>query len=844
LSEDTNAQQREDSSIPPRAPRVALLLEGLGNSYADPIFSEIMETARAHGVEVRCLVSGLEEDDFVSKRRHVSQLATSREVDGILVLTLGAWQLAERVSTYCERFRPLPMCSIAVPWKKHPHVLIDNEPGMRAGITHLIEIHGYKRIAFVRGPEESEEAELRYRVYREVLASHRIPFDPELVAPGWFVVQSGVDAIRLFLDERKVSFDVVACANDGMAMGVMRELAARGIAVPGRVGVLGFDDAEDSHYAEPPLTTVRQPTRQQAKEAFEVLLRRIHGEQTTQPSLLKTELVVRESCGCAPFWPSDSAPQSAEGAPPLGIEAIIADVIHVRAPTTSSGPSIETLCRAFASDVRTGATSFLRELDAALEAAAEIREDVGGFQKILTVLDRSLADRLPKPSYAWQRANALLHAARILVSVVAERIPAGFKQRYEDFSLKIQRANQGVMTAGDLDSLATAAARHLPEFGISSFYVCLYEGEAIPASSMRLVLAWDKEQRLELPSGGVRFEAGPLLPPQFAPGDRWTSSVVHPLERSGPSPGYMVFEYGPKEGFVYELLSQQMSAACSRIRLLEQLVEEAARRVAADRERLEKEVRVAQHIQVGLLPRRFEVPGLAISAALLRAAPVGGDYYDVIPMDDGCFIGMGNVTGDGLAMGLTLLMLQSVVSGLARSSPDDPPSAILPYVEAVLSENIRQRMARDERARLTLARYRSDGRISVAGGKAGFLLCRASGRTEGHLPSSATRKSRAPQSLAGPDPGAARENLDTTFELAPGDMFALYTSGIDEQENDAILGQRILPRALERLRREPVDTIANAVAAEIRPLALARRSDIAILIAKHQGPSRGAREPS
>jgi sigma-B regulation protein RsbU (phosphoserine phosphatase) len=224
-------------------------------------------------------------------------------------------------------------------------------------------------------------------------------------------------------------------------------------------------------------------------------------------------------------------------------------------------------------------------------------------------------------------------------------------------------------------------------------------------------------------------------------------------------------------------------------------------------------VRIAQRIQVGLLPRRFDVARLSISAVLLRTLLVGGDYYDVIPLEDGCFISMGSVSGDGLATGLAMLMLQSVVSGLARSSPRDPPSAILPYVEAVLSENIRQRMARKERAALTLLRYRASGRVTLAGACAGFLVCTADGRTSGRPPS----------------------GDDATYELSEGDSFVLYTG----REHDPEAHFDVLARALAEVRHEPVQVMGNVLAAEIGKSNTERRTDVALLVAQYHGARSG-----
>ena len=83
---------------------------------------------------------------------------------------------------------------------------------MRDAMTHLIDDHGYRRIAFIRGPGVNEEAEERYRVYREVLQEHGMPFNPDLVALGNFQSSSGAEAVRQMLDERHVGFDSIVAA--------------------------------------------------------------------------------------------------------------------------------------------------------------------------------------------------------------------------------------------------------------------------------------------------------------------------------------------------------------------------------------------------------------------------------------------------------------------------------------------------------------------------------------------------------------------------------------------------------------------------------------------------------
>ncbi len=88
--------------------------------------------------------------------------------------------------------------------------------------------------------------------------------------------------------------------------------------------------------------------------------------------------------------------------------------------------------------------------------------------------------------------------------------------------------------------------------------------------------------------------------------------------------------------------------------------------------RQEELLAIAQRVQTSILPRKIAVPGLEIAARMIPASEVGGDYYDVLRVDDGCWIAIGDVSGHGLDAGLVMLMLQSAVltSVLARAAGD------------------------------------------------------------------------------------------------------------------------------------------------------------------------------
>jgi hypothetical protein len=105
--------------------------------------------------------------------------------------------------------------------------------------------------------------------------------------------------------------DAVVAANDTMALGLLDELGRSGTRVPDQLAVVGFDDVEESRFAIPPLTTVRQPLHEQGRDAVRVVLDQLSGS-APEHIMREPELVTRRSCGClAPHEPSATMSEQA-----------------------------------------------------------------------------------------------------------------------------------------------------------------------------------------------------------------------------------------------------------------------------------------------------------------------------------------------------------------------------------------------------------------------------------------------------------------------------------------------------------------------------------------------------
>jgi sigma-B regulation protein RsbU (phosphoserine phosphatase) len=253
-----------------------------------------------------------------------------------------------------------------------------------------------------------------------------------------------------------------------------------------------------------------------------------------------------------------------------------------------------------------------------------------------------------------------------------------------------------------------------------------------------------------------------------------------------------------------------------------------SRRELVAKERLEKEMEVAQRIQISMLPKNMLISGLEVCARMEPASEVGGDYYDVLPATDGCWLAIGDVAGHGLNAGLVMLMIQSVVSAATKSDPVAPPNRVWSVLNQVYFDNVLQRLDRREHTTLALLRYYKDGRVIMAGAHEHVLVWRkATGRVE----AMATLGT-----WLGLVQDATAEVVDTSFLLEDGDLLVLYTDGAIEA-----MDKRGEQFGLERLCRE-IEGHADKSVAQVRDhlclgiLAWAedRSDDVTVVVARHE----------
>ncbi|MCU0509506.1 MAG: substrate-binding domain-containing protein [Anaerolineae bacterium] len=586
-------------SKPGRRSTIAFLETSLTEARRSPVWGELADICRDRGTNLRVIVGGALASPigFEAQGNVLYRLVNAGNTDGLIVTGgLGHYVGADGLRHFCEDLRPLALVSLEVRLDRFPSVVPDFYAGMASLMRHLIADHGYRRIAFIRGPSDSKTGEDRYRAYCDSLAEAGLPFDPDLVAPGTFFSPSGAAAVSLLLDKRKVTFEALVAANDIMAVDALRALKERGVGVPSAIALAGFDNREIVQAVQPPLTTVELPTDKEVRVAADVIQRLLRGEDVPLRIDIETEVVLRQSCGCASaalqqLAPRDHSRAAASVLPealPVGSDAdavfawpawlatsrpaVLAEMAAVcRLPRGEDLAPLEAIWDAFAEDLFSGRDA---RLMAALEELACEEPcrgmDPSEWQAIISAHRRHTQPLLLGTGFL-QQAESLWQRARVFLAERALILEAQRQFAADQLNATLLSVGERLVTAFDLSALMEAVARELPRLGIPACYIALYEGGgALPAES-RLTLAYNEAGRLPLGPEGLVFPTASILPEQVLPAGRSFTHLLLSLHFHDQQLGYVVFEPGPRNAVIYETLALHLSTALKGALLVEEM---------------------------------------------------------------------------------------------------------------------------------------------------------------------------------------------------------------------------------------------------------------------------------
>jgi phosphoserine phosphatase RsbU/P len=690
-------------------------------------------------------------------------LISEQTVDGLIIASnlIAAYTSHEKLVNLFHKYHSLPVISLGSKVKGVPSIMNDNFKGMYEAVSHLIEVHGLTRIAFVMGIEEHPDVQERYKAYAAALKDHNIKLDPELVLPGNFQISSGHKAISLLIDERKQKpgrdFHAVVASNDYMASGVLRELETRSIKIPEDVAIVGFDNIFSSKYYNPPLSTVHQFFYKMGRKAAELIIARINGEEIPETNIVPSQFIPRRSCGC-------TDPHIKEPPQNVGLPAKIATAI-------TENPR-----------------EFLQYLSQVICDTGVTREELTAWDQVYTLLC--------KPGkWNWgvhdEKGEAFGHHAW---SAVGKASYFTFNNTYN--SRLIFDAGKALISTLDIPELMNILTRELPKFGIKTCYLVLYENpppyilpQELPEYS-KLILAYNENERIQLPPEGIIYPTQELLPKNYLRKKQRNKMLIEALYFQEEQIGFWILDANVINEKLSSMLTYQICSSLKSVLLLKQFQERTEELAAANKEiqilnrklkdeniQIKTEMVVARHIQHALLPEVIKTihPDFEITARMFTAAEVGGDYYDISLDKEGTlWLGIGDVSGHGVTSGLIMMMAQTVHTTITANYKASPRDIVI-MVNNVLFKNITGRMEKTNFMTFTTLKYLGKGRFQYAGLHLDLIIYR---HTTG-----ACEVIETTGLWLNVNPDIRKKTKNTELFLDIGDVLVLYTDGLTEVHN-------------------------------------------------------------
>jgi DNA-binding LacI/PurR family transcriptional regulator/PAS domain-containing protein len=640
-------------------PTIGYLTDSISDDTGQALWSGITAAAREYDLNMICFPGRCLSDprDFQAQANILYDLVTAENVDGLVSFasSIGAYVSSEENKTFHLGWHPLPVVPIGGTVEGFPGLLLGDYASMCAAIVHLIEVHGYRRLAFIRGPEGDFQAQERYRAYIETLNAYDLALDSRLITPPHhWDHQTGMEAMRLLLDERQLrplaDCEAVVGASDVLLLGALEVLESRGIQVPEEVAAVGFNNTVQGRAHTPPLTSAALPLHEMGRQGVKMLSNLIQGVQATG-TMIEPQLVIRQSCGCVDPAVAQAAVVDRREVNDERFEDVLASrreqILSAMAQAVGEpAKSMKSdwaarLFDGFVGELKNPSSGlFLRELKEVLRPAMTSGGDVPVYHRAVSAMRRHVGRYLDGETL--RRAEDLWHQARVTISEVEQRTQAFLVLHATERTQTLRKIEMSLLTTFDVVGLMEVLAQSLPRLGIPSCYLALYETprpyqypQSAPEWS-RLMLAYTEKSRVELEPGGRRFPTRALVPGGMWPRDRQSNFVAEPLYFQQQQMGFVLFEVGPREGGIYETLCTQISSALKGALLLKER-KEADEVLESERTLLRNLIdNVPDRIYAKDSEGRFIICNEALARRMGMTSPtelVGKSDFDFLPRE-------------------------------------------------------------------------------------------------------------------------------------------------------------------------------------------------------------------
>ena len=550
-----------------RRPRIGVVINSLSGYFNKEMLLRLRANASLRGFDLFFFPGHRVNSPLLFERQFnlVFALADSPELDGLICATayVQGFMTPHENFDFVNRFKHLPMVSLNFAMPGRPSVMVDNRVGFVDLLRHLLNAHGYRRIAFMHGTLGNFDAEERYGVYRQCLDEANIECDERLVARGNFNKEQGRAAMVELLD-RGIPFDALVCANDDMALAALTVAVERGFHVPQDFAITGFDDILSFAKHGQSLTTINQSIDKIIDTAVDNLLAQIRGESVPETTTLPTRLVIRQSCGCVAHPVAGKTAAAVTRALLTSATAILEPLLLTADEYPQFVNYLDELTHGLEGDEKT----FSESLGRMAHRCVMRTGDVTPLQLLLLSIYQSYQSQVDMPAQKLQRIGAYLLRGQIVVanannvSKVTETMLEDSSDFFKDEMSFLKRSTCDASFETILDLIEQA----IRQFKIPSAYVVIYDKPfrfqaladcVLPATS-QLVFAMTQDVR-QHDDLNTWFPTRDWLPGTLMEASSEQMMTLCPIFRHDEHFGYIIFDLKSRSDFNVEAMRDEIS---------------------------------------------------------------------------------------------------------------------------------------------------------------------------------------------------------------------------------------------------------------------------------------------
>lgn len=242
------------------------------------------------------------EHEHSEAERSIYQMILSDAFDGFLYIKDDVTMGSEVIQEVEELLLSSQKYVMTVDEREHPifnSTQYDDYYDFGKVVRHLIEVHEYKKIYCLTGPQVLFQAQTRLKAYQDQMTEHGLYFDESYYSYGTFWVDSAINYAQKIISEKLPRPEAIVCGNDVTAIALIKTLMSAGIRVPEDIAVTGYDGYLFAANIDVTLTTYNRNHYQLGADAMRRLYRNLTGTLCSQVHHPESGFIIGSSCGCS-----------------------------------------------------------------------------------------------------------------------------------------------------------------------------------------------------------------------------------------------------------------------------------------------------------------------------------------------------------------------------------------------------------------------------------------------------------------------------------------------------------------------------------------------------------------